>query len=109
MIRGEIWTASGGQNYSGKPRPVVIIQSDNFSATASVSVCPLTSDPSDIPMLRLAVQPSLENGLDNASRIMVEKISTMPKTKLGKRIGRLADQDMTRLGRTIAVFLGLAD
>jgi mRNA interferase MazF len=109
MIRGEIWTASGGQNYAGKPRPVVIVQSDRFSGTASVTVCPFTSDPSDIPMLRPAIQPSLENGLENPSRIMIEKISTIPRPKLGRRVGRLAERDMNRVTRAIAVFLGLAD
>lgn len=109
MTRGDVWTASGGQDYASKPRPVVIVQSDNFDAVASITVCPFTTDPSNIPMLRVAIQPSPENGLGEASQIMVDKVTTLPKTKLGKRIGRLTDHDMTRLSRAIIVFLKLAD
>jgi mRNA interferase MazF len=39
---------------------------------------------------------------------MVDKIMTVPKTKVGTRIGRLDDADLVRLNRAIVVFLGLA-
>jgi len=106
--RGEVWTAAGGSDYAGKPRPVVILQDDRFDATASVTVCAFTSDPTDAPLLRLAVEPSEANGLRTTSRLMVDKITTVPKTKLGARIGRLAEADVMRLNRAMMVFLGLA-
>ena len=62
MRRGEIWTASGG-DYAGKPRPVVIVQDDRFDATASITVCPFTTDPTDAPLFRPLVEPSAANGL----------------------------------------------
>ena len=108
MKRGEIWTAAGGSDYTGKPRPVVIVQDDRFDATSSVTVCAFTSDPTDAPLLRLAVEPNERNGLRTASRLMVDKISTIPKARLGIRIGRLGDTDMVRLNRVMIVFLGLA-
>ena len=108
MKRGEIWTAAGGKDYAGKPRPVVIIQDDRFDATGSITVCPFSSDPTDAPLLRLAVEPSSTNGLLIASRLMVDKITTVPKEKIGKRIGRLGNEDMLRLDRAILIFLGLA-
>ena len=58
MKRGEIWTAAGGRGYAGRPRPVVIVQDDRFAATASVTVCPFTSDPTDAPLIRLPIEPS---------------------------------------------------
>jgi len=106
--RGEVWTASGGADYTGKPRPVVIVQDDRFDATKSVTVCAFTSDPTDAPLLRLTVEPNETNGLRTTSRLMVDKITTMPKTKLGSRIGKLADTDMLRLNRAMIIFLGLA-
>jgi len=109
MIRGEIWTAAGGRDYAGKPRPVVILQSDRFETHDSITICPFTTDPSDAPLLRLAVVPTGGNGLKEVSRIMVDKITTVPKAKLGARIGRLRDQDMVRLNRAVLIFLGLAD
>ena len=108
MRRGEIWTAAGGKDYAGKPRPVVIIQDDRFNATSSITVCAFTSDPTDAPLFRLPIEPSETNGLRTTSRLMVDKITTMPKAKLVTRIGRLADEEMVRLNRAITIFLGLA-
>jgi len=109
MTRGDIWTASGGNDYAGKSRPVVIVQSDRFDSLESVTVCPFTTDTTDAPLIRLVVVPSRRNGLIAVSRIMVDKVTTMSKAKLGKRIGRLTDEDTVRLNRAILVFLGLAD
>lgn len=108
MTRGEIWTAAGGKDYAGKPRPVVIVQDDRFNATSSITICAFTSDPTDAPLFRLVVGPSEANGLETVSRLMVDKVTTVPKAKLGKRIGRLADSDMVRVNRALLIFLGLA-
>ena len=108
MRRGEIWTAAGGKDYAGKPRPVVIVQDDRFDATDSITVCALTTDPTEAPLFRLAVAPNERNGLRSACRLMVDKITTVAKTKLGSRVGELDDEDLLRLNRAMLVFLGLA-
>ena len=108
MKRGEIWTMAGGPGYASKPRPAVIIQDDGFSETLSIAVCPLTSEPVEAPILRLLVEPTPENGLRHTSRLMVDKVTTVPKSRLGHRIGQLADDDLLRLNRSLLVFLGLA-
>jgi mRNA interferase MazF len=59
--RGEIWTAAGGKDYAGKPRPVVIIQRDRFDMTDSITVC-ATTDPTDAPLFRWPVEL---NGIDS--------------------------------------------
>jgi len=105
--RGEVWTAAGGEYYASKPRPIVIVQDDRFSATSSITICAFTSDPTDAPLFRPAIEPSETNGLRVISRLMVDKTTTIPKTKLGARIGRLADKDMVRLNRAMMIFLGL--
>ena len=107
MRRGEIWTAAGGPGYAGKPRPVVIVQDDRFDATASVTVCGFTTNPTDAPLFRLSIDPAAVNGLAVPSRLMVDKIATVARGNLGHRIGRLADTDMLRLNRAIVIFLGL--
>ncbi len=71
-------------------------------------VCPFTSDDTDAPLSRLPVEPNDRNGLRVARRLMVDKITTIPKTKAGRRIGRLDDEDVLRLNRAVLVFLGLA-
>lgn len=108
MRRGEIWTVAGGPDYAGKPRPVVIIQDDRFDATLSLTICPFTSDPTPAPLFRLAIEPSETNGLSAPVRLMVDKITTVPKARLKARIGRLEDEDLVRLNRASIVFLGLA-
>ena len=108
MRRSEVWTAAAGTGYTGKPRPVVIIQDDRFDATDSVTVCAFTTDPTEAPLIRLPIVPDEQNGLREASSLMVDKITTVPRSKLGERIGRLGDQDMIRLGRAVVVFFGLA-
>ena len=108
MKRGEIWTAAAGSGYAGKPRPVVIIQDDRFDATQSVTVCAFTTDPTEAPIFRVRVEPGDLNGLREPSSLMVDKVTTVQRFKLGERIGRLGDEDMIRLTRAIMVFLGLA-
>lgn len=108
MKRGEIWTVAGGKDYAGKPRPVVIVQDDRFDATASVTVCGFTTDPTDTPLFRLLIEPSTTNGLQSPSRIMVDKVVSVPKAQVGQRIGRLDEASMIRLNRALVVFLGLA-
>ncbi len=108
MKRGEIWTVAGGKDYAGKPRPVVILQDDRFDRTDSIMICALTTDPTDAPLFRLAVEPSERNGLRAVCRLMVDKITTVAKSKMGARIGRLADEDLVRVNRAVLVFLGIA-
>jgi mRNA interferase MazF len=106
--RGEIWTASAGSGYVGKPRPGVIVQDDRFDATASVIVYAFTTDPTDAPLLRLLVEADEATGIRESSRLMIDKITTIPRSKLGERIGQLNDDDTVRLSRALVVFLGLA-
>jgi mRNA interferase MazF len=105
--RGEVWTVSGGASYTGKPPPAVIVQ-DRFDQTHSITLCAFTTDPTDAPLLRMLIEPTDRNGLKNASRLMIDKITTVPKARLGKRIGKLNDEDTVRLNRALTVFLGLA-
>lgn len=108
MRRGEIWTVSGGNDYAGKPRPCVIVQDDHFSETNSITMCGFTTDETEAPLFRLRVEPSERNGLRATCSMMVDKITTVPKSKLGQRLGTLDSEDVTRLNRAILVFLGLA-
>jgi mRNA interferase MazF len=105
--RGEIWTVSG-VGYAGKPRPAVIVQGDRFDATASVTICVFTTNQAEAPLFRLPVAGSDQNGLRSASWLMADKLTTVPRQRLGNRIGRLDDEDMMRLNRAVLVFLGLA-
>ena len=108
MKRGEVWIVAAGPGYAGKPRPAVILQDDAFDATGSITICPFTTHAVDAPLVRLPVEPSDQNGLRVPSQLMVDKITTVSKTKCETRVGRLSDKDMVRVNRAILVFLGLA-
>lgn len=87
---------------------MVIVQDDRFDRTESVTVCPLTSDPLDIPLLRVPIEPDGTNRLTTPSMIMVDKVTTMPRSRLGDCIGHVSDAEMVALSRRLFVFLGLA-
>ena len=108
MKRGEIWTVAGGAAYAGKPRPAVIVQDDRFDANDSIIVCPLTTDATLAPMFRLPIDPTAANGLQAPCRLMVDKLTAVPRTRLGRRLGSLAREDVKALNRALFVFLGLA-
>lgn len=108
MKRGEVWSAAGGPDYAGKPRPVVIVQDDSFSQTASISVCALTTTDIGPAEFRAPIEPDANNGLRYPSWAMADKIATLPRGKLRERLGRLSAADMGRLNRAMMMFLGLA-
>lgn len=109
MRRGDIHIGAARGAYTGKPRPVVIVQDDRFDATASVTICPLTTDPVEAPLTRIAIEPTAATGIEQPSQIMVDKITTVPRTNVRDHLGRLADADLIRLDRALVVFLGLAE
>ena len=94
----------------GKPRPAVIVQSDFFNEThASLVVCLISSHIQDAPLFRLTIEPAGMNGLKKTSQIMVDKLVAIKREKLATIIGRLDDDQIVALNRSLALFLGLAD
>jgi mRNA interferase MazF len=91
----------------GKPRPALIVQADRFDETATVTILPVTSAFVDAPLLRLTVEPSETNGLQKRSQIMVDKVSTTQRDKLGSAFGCLESDAMLSVTRSLAVFLGV--
>jgi mRNA interferase MazF len=73
-----------------------------------MTVCAFTTDPAEAPLLRLRVEPDQFNELGRLCSLMVDKLTTVPRVNLGRRVGRLRDQDLVRLDLAIIVFLGLA-
>ena len=108
MRRGEVWTVAGGADYAGKPRPVVVVQDDRFGDIDSVTICPFTTNATPAPLFRIVVAPSEVNGLSAMSRLMADKLTTISREKLGRRIGQLDDATMLKLDRAMLVFLGMA-
>ena len=109
MRRGDLVTVAAAGDY-GKPRPAVIVQTDAFPEEhASVVVCQLSSDLADAPDFRVTIDPGPKNGLRLKSQVMADKPITIRRERIGRKIGRLDDQDIVRLDAALAFVLGLAD
>lgn len=108
MRRGDIVTMAAPGDY-GKPRPAVLIQSDLLNTDAqSVIVALMTSHLLDAPLLRLTVLPAADNGLKAASQVQVNRLLSLPTSRVGDVIGRLSDNQISELNRLLAVVIGLA-
>lgn len=107
MKRGELVTVAMPGDF-GKPRPALVIQSDRLGHTGTVTVLLLSGTLVDAPLLRPTVQPSPQNGLRKASQVMVDKAMSVKRDRLGPPFGRLDDESMLAVTRSLAVFLGLA-
>jgi len=108
MRRGDLVTITLPGDF-GKPRPALVVQSDLFNADhATVSVLPITSAIIGTPVFRITLEPSAANGLRKVSQIMVDKIVSMKREKIGEAFGRLDDEIMLRVNRALTVWLGVA-
>jgi mRNA interferase MazF len=108
LKRGDVVVVALPGDY-GKPRPALIIQSDLFNEThASVTVIPVTSTLVDAPIFRLTVDPSPTNGLRSLSQLMIDKVTTVSRTRIARSIGRLEDDLLLRVSRALALWIGIA-
>lgn len=95
------------QRDDGKPRPALVIQSDQLDAHATVTVLLVSSTLINAPLFRVTVQPTEKNGLQKTSQVMVDKAMTVRRDKLGETIGVASDELLYEIGRCLAVFLGI--
>jgi mRNA interferase MazF len=107
MKRGDLISVALPGDY-GKPRPALIMQSDIFDHIQSISVLPLTTDLVDAPDARITIVPTGENGLRSISYVMIDKTSTIRRSKVGYVIGRIAENEMAAVTRAFARFFGVA-
>jgi mRNA interferase MazF len=106
--RGDLVTVAISGDY-GKPRPALVIQSDNLPQSDSVLVCLLTTDLFVAPLYRLPMPANAATGLRQPSQIMVEKIMAVRRERCGMPIGRANTAAMLALDRLLAFVVGIAD
>jgi mRNA interferase MazF len=99
-----------GGVYAAKPRPAVIVQDDLFEATSSVAVAPVTSSLLDAPLMRIRISggDGRLSGLDHDSDVMIDKLTTVRRSNVHTRVGRLTAEQLVEIERAIMAFLGLA-
>jgi mRNA interferase MazF len=108
VTRGDLVVVAMPGDY-GKPRPALVVQSDLFNDShASITVIPVTSTIVDAPLFRVTVEPSRRNGLRVVSQIMVDKVTTVRRQRLGRVVGHLEEDVMLRVSRALALWFGIA-
>lgn len=107
MKRGDLVTVAMSGDF-GKPRPALVIQSDHFEDTGTITVLLVSSTLVDAPLIRVTLAPTRDNGLQKPSQAMVDKIMTVKRDRVGQSFGYLSEDDMLAITRSLAVFLGLA-
>lgn len=107
MKRGDVVTVALQGDF-GKPRPAVVLQSDVFNVSHStISILPITSTIAATPLFRITLEPSAGNGLRTVSQVMVDRITGARRDRIGATIGHLDRETMTRIGRSLALWLDL--
>lgn len=107
MNRGDIVTVAL-QGEFGKPRPALVLQSDAFNAShATITVVPISSTIVPAPLFRITLEPSAANGLRRVSQVMADKIISVRRDRLGGKIGVVESETMTRVARSVALWLEL--
>lgn len=107
MKRGDLVTVAVPGDF-GKPRPALVIQADQYPATATVTVLLMSGTRIEAPLVRMDVDPSSENGLRKPTQVMVDKAMTVRRDRVGAPFGRLDDDSMVAVTRSLALFLGIA-
>ena len=107
MRRGDLVTIAMPGDF-GKPRPALIVQADQFEDTGTVTVLLVSGTLVDAPLIRPTVGPSSENGLRMPSQVMIDKAMSVKRDKIGPSFGRLDEEIMLSVTRSLAVFLGIA-
>lgn len=106
MKRGDLVTVAISGDF-GKPRPALIVQSDSFAETGTVTLLLVTSTPIDAPLLRVPLEPNSENGLVQPSWVMIDKAMSVKRERIGRVIGQVSEETMLTITRNLAVFLGI--
>lgn len=91
----------------GKPRPAVVVQSDELTGVDSVLVCYLTSELHALPSFRIDVAADEQTNLKQHSQVMADKVFAIPRAKCGPVFGAAPADVMARLTEALAFVFGL--
>ena len=107
MKRGDVVVAAAPDDY-GKPRPYLVVQADHFAAHPSTTLLMITTALQSTPLFRITIDPSPRNGLRRISQVAVDKVVTLPSARIAAAIGALDPEQMLRVTRALASWLGIA-
>ena len=91
----------------GKPRPALVIQSDDLTGIDSILICYITSELHAFPSFRVAIPANDVSNLISPSQIMADKVFAISKAKCGPVFGRAPAEVMERLSEALGFVFGL--
>lgn len=90
----------------GKPRPAMVVQSNLFNETHhSITICPITSHKLDAPLFRVALEPTEHSGLMQPSFAMIDKITSIPRAKISRVIGKISTRELQEIKKALEFWL----
>lgn len=107
IARGDVVVVASRGAYTSKPRPALVVQADLFNDHASVTICPITSAVIDAPLFRISVLPGARTGLAEASQVMADKIVSVPRAAIAKRIGRCDASELQLVDEALRGWLAI--
>jgi len=108
MKRGDIVIVRQSGTDASKARPCLVVQSDIVTGrSATVTVCPLTSQLGGMDMVRIAVSPSADNGLRVPSEIEIDRVQHVAATSVARVSGQAGPFTMRRVDQSLRRWLDL--
>lgn len=109
MKRGDyVLVADRGGDFSGKPRPALVVQSDLFNDShPSVTVCIVTTVLTGTPMYRVPVAANETNGLRYDSEVAVDRLQAVWAHRIDRKIGTAADETLLAVDQALRRWLDI--
>jgi len=105
MQRGDVFAFRPHRNATGREqrgaRLAVVVAADEFRWLSTVTVVP-TSTGADDAVFR----PRVSVG-GRKTRLLVDQVSTVDRSRVGRRVGRLRPADLRELDEALGLYLGL--
>jgi len=104
--RGEVWSVLW-TGLASKPRPALVVQSEQFRTTDTDILALITSQENGSEYLRIPIKADAMNGLRSDSFICLDKLMAIPISNLGERFGVVSAEIMRKVDEHLIRILGL--
>ena len=106
--RGDLYWAYEKGAQTIKPRPVLVLQTDRANPHhTTITVCLLTSATGQEAAFRIAVEPTVVNGLEKPSIIQADRLYSYQVTSFSHRLGTLEQALLGRVEAAVRLWLEL--